>query len=1027
MPIGTLSDMKGLTVFITDIRSCKSKEEERARINIELAKIRMKLKSQKIYTTYHKKKYICKLIFIFLMGHKIDFGAIEAVNLLSSTSYTEKKFAYMYLSIISISCELKKIIIKSIKNDFDFFANMNVVELGVQYIANEASLEMFIMFKDSLLILLYGTGTSESIKKSCCLALCAFIKKFPDVEIVLNALRITIILNGTDVDLTYSVVCLLEALISKNFQFCQSFLIHIINWLNKILTYRTDTFKNYMFYFVPAPWLTVKLLKYLQFFPFPDNQELGKKLDNVLVQLLSRSFEQLKSTKIQHYNIRLAITIETINVFIHYNNNPCELIRSANILASLLNFRESNFRYLALETFCSLSAYVNIKRHQNIILSTLSSEQDTSLKRKSINLLYNMSDSQNGNVIVSHFFTILPSIEYKLREDLVIKIAILSEKYTLNNYAENILRLISLAGDYVSEEVWFRLIQVVTNKKELQGQAVKIVFEALQANTCHDNMVRIGAYLLGEFGNLIAGDSRSSPIIQLNLLKTFFPLCSIYTQQVILTTFVKFCNLYPEIKEYVLEFFQSENLKRNSNVELQKRAVEYAKLLKVANSDLLAVLFEEMPLYSEENNALKIFSKQLHIKEKFENMSEKNETEKSYTSTFSLDRPTSPQIPLNDKSISKVSETMKSQSPESHVKEIFGITPVSSSFIRSNQILPQINSIYTNEYTDKIEVKKTNSSSIEKKLNNSEKFRNDYIIVDWFNEAPTKTTEAPSSFLNSRDDKGSTNDIISMASSKVLEKKDENKLVSSSYNSVISLSSLGISQMFPFNKSICKQNGFMYEDSLIQVGFKFFFQFNKCHFLLFYGNKCDNPFISFSSQLSNSNLQDRLKINMKHVNINIRSKQQIKQTIEIECLNEFNEQVEIELSFIHLSKRYNLTAVLPLTMNRFFQAISLDQHQFITKWNNLKFHSQVTLSATLSMKQVHISNRLLAFNLPTLPFVDNNPLNHVAAAVFHTSKALYLVMVKIEPDQTAKSYRVTVKSIKQEVASIICDLIKLIL
>ncbi len=40
---------------------------------------------------YQKKKYVCKLLFIFLLGHDIDFGYMEAVNLLSSNKYTEKQ------------------------------------------------------------------------------------------------------------------------------------------------------------------------------------------------------------------------------------------------------------------------------------------------------------------------------------------------------------------------------------------------------------------------------------------------------------------------------------------------------------------------------------------------------------------------------------------------------------------------------------------------------------------------------------------------------------------------------------------------------------------------------------------------------------------------------------------------------------------------------------------------------------------------------------------------------------------------
>jgi len=45
---------------------------------------------------YQKKKYVCKLLFIFLLGHDIDFGHMEAVNLLSSNKYTEKQIVSYY-------------------------------------------------------------------------------------------------------------------------------------------------------------------------------------------------------------------------------------------------------------------------------------------------------------------------------------------------------------------------------------------------------------------------------------------------------------------------------------------------------------------------------------------------------------------------------------------------------------------------------------------------------------------------------------------------------------------------------------------------------------------------------------------------------------------------------------------------------------------------------------------------------------------------------------------------------------------
>ena len=54
------------------------------------------------------------------------------------------------------------------------------------------------------------------------------------------------------------------------------------------------------------------------------------------------------------------------------------------------------------------------------------------------------------------------------------------------------------------------MIQVVVNRADVQSYAAKIAFEALQAPACHENMVKVAGYILGEYGNLIALDPRST-------------------------------------------------------------------------------------------------------------------------------------------------------------------------------------------------------------------------------------------------------------------------------------------------------------------------------------------------------------------------------------------------------------------------------------------------------------------------------------------------------------------------------------
>ncbi len=61
----------------------------------------------------------------------------------------------------------------------------------------------------------------------------------------------------------------------------------------------------------------------------------------------------------------------------------------------------------------------------------------------------------------------------------MLKIAILAEKFAADFkwYVDIILNLIRLAGDYVGEEVWYRIIQIIINKQDVQGYAAKTCFE----------------------------------------------------------------------------------------------------------------------------------------------------------------------------------------------------------------------------------------------------------------------------------------------------------------------------------------------------------------------------------------------------------------------------------------------------------------------------------------------------------------------------------------------------------------------
>ena len=117
-------------------------------------------------------------------------------------------------------------------------------------------------------------------------------------------------------------------------------------------------------------------------------------------------------------------------------------------------------------------------------------------------------------------------------------------------------------------------------------------------------MVKVGGYILGEFGNLIAGDQRSSPSVQFQLLHSKYHLCSPMTRALLLSTYIKFINLFPEIRAQVQEVFKQHSNLRSADAELQQRASEYLQLSIIASSDVLATVLEEMPAFPERESSI---------------------------------------------------------------------------------------------------------------------------------------------------------------------------------------------------------------------------------------------------------------------------------------------------------------------------------------------------------------------------------------------------------------------------------------
>jgi AP-2 complex subunit alpha len=110
-------------------------------------------------------------------------------------------------------------------------------------------------------------------------------------------------------------------------------------------------------------------------------------------------------------------------------------------------------------------------------------------------------------------------------------------------------------------------------------------------------------YVLGEYGHLIANEEGHSPVEQLQILHTKSQFCTAPTRALLLTTYIKWVNVFPEIKPQLINIF--ERYRHVLDSELQQRACEFYTLASRPDDDeLLQNICEEIPPFPPRESAL---------------------------------------------------------------------------------------------------------------------------------------------------------------------------------------------------------------------------------------------------------------------------------------------------------------------------------------------------------------------------------------------------------------------------------------
>ena len=254
-----------------------------------------------------------------------------------------------------------------------------------------------------------------------------------------------------------------------------------------------------------------------------------------------------------------------------------------------------------------------IQEHLKTILKLLR-DNDVSIRRRALDILYIMCSQATAPRIVEELLSYSDEPDLSIKEELVLKIAILAEKFAddLIWYIDVVVRLVTNSGDYITEDIWYRIIQIITGfgkdqNPDLQRYAANKLLVALSIPNVHENLVKIGAYVLAEYGYLISNQAGKDPYKIYETLSRHWVTCSNVGKSMLLNSYVKLANTFPELRDEILSAFEISA--EHWDPDIQQRAVEYLTILKddPQVEPIKAYVLQKMPPYSNEiqsNNSL---------------------------------------------------------------------------------------------------------------------------------------------------------------------------------------------------------------------------------------------------------------------------------------------------------------------------------------------------------------------------------------------------------------------------------------
>ncbi|KAI9155276.1 ap-1 complex subunit gamma-1 [Paramyrothecium foliicola] len=593
--------MSSLKQFIRNVRAAKTIADERAVIQKESAAIRASFREESADHTIRRNN-VAKLLYLFTLGERTHFGQIECIKLLASPRFADKRLGHLATSLLlDENQEVLTLVTNSLKNDLGH-SNQYIVGLALCTLGNIASVEMS---RDLFPEIENLIATSNPyIRRKAALCAMRICRKVPDLQehFIQKATQLLADRNHGVLLCGLTLVTSLceadeeeggeEGIVEK----FRAFVPALVKTLKGLST--SGYAPEHDVTGITDPFVQVKILRLLRILAIGD-VHTSEQINDILAQVATNT----DSSK----NVGNSILYEAVLTILDIEADSGLRVLGVNILGKFLSNKDNNIRYVALNTLIKVVAIEPnaVQRHRNTILECLR-DPDISIRRRALDLSFTLINESNVRVLIRELLAFLEVADNEFKPTMTSQIGIAADKFAPNKrwHFDTMLRVLSLAGNYVKEQILSSFIRLIATTPELQTYAVQKLYTNLKKDITQESLTQAGAWCIGEYADaLLRGgqyeeeelvkEVKENEVVDLFSLVLNSSYGTQVTTEYIVTALMKLTTRFsdPAQVERVRRILQSHQT--SLDVEVQQRAVEYGNLF--SYDQIRRGVLEKMP------------------------------------------------------------------------------------------------------------------------------------------------------------------------------------------------------------------------------------------------------------------------------------------------------------------------------------------------------------------------------------------------------------------------------------------------